>query len=116
MLFDARLRIRGMDFVQTRDSAPFTVGTHGAHIRRFSKPEAQGRATYCDWVAESSRSLTALASSGFDFAMARERGRVARLGSLVALPLAIFGKRRAALAAIVYATGWWQDAIVGVGQ
>jgi hypothetical protein len=40
-LFDARVGFGVMDFVQTMDSAPFTVGTHGLHIRRFAKPAEQ---------------------------------------------------------------------------
>lgn len=50
-LFDARVGFGVMEFVQTMDSAPFTVGTHGLHIRRFSKPEAQGE-QLTEWVAE----------------------------------------------------------------
>jgi hypothetical protein len=50
-LFDARVGFGMMEFVQTMDSAPFTVGTHGLHIRRFSKPEAQGE-QLTKWVAE----------------------------------------------------------------
>jgi|HubBroStandDraft_6_1064221.scaffolds.fasta_scaffold132782_1 hypothetical protein len=50
-LFDARVGFGLMEFVQTMDSAPFTVGTHGLHIRRFSKPEAQNE-QLTKWVAE----------------------------------------------------------------
>lgn len=49
--FDARVGFGVMEFVQTMDSAPFTVGSHGLHIRRFSKPEAQGE-QLTKWVAE----------------------------------------------------------------
>jgi hypothetical protein len=41
-LFDIRVGFGVMEFVQTMDSAPFTVGIHGLHIRRFSSPAAQG--------------------------------------------------------------------------
>ncbi len=49
-LFDARVGFGVMDFVQTMDSAPLTVGTHGLHVRRFSKPTEQSN-ELTDWVA-----------------------------------------------------------------
>ncbi len=49
-LFDARVGFGVMDFTQTMDSAPFTVGTHGLDIRRFSKP-AQQSEELTNWVA-----------------------------------------------------------------
>jgi hypothetical protein len=48
-LFDARVGFGVMEFVQTMDSAPFTVGTHGLHIRRFSKPAEQSE-ELTNWV------------------------------------------------------------------
>ena len=39
--FDARVGFGVMNFIQTMDSAPFTVGTHGLHVRRFSEPIEQ---------------------------------------------------------------------------
>jgi hypothetical protein len=50
-LFDARVGFGVMEFVQTMDSAPFTVGTHGLHVRRFSKPEEQDE-ELSKWVAD----------------------------------------------------------------
>jgi hypothetical protein len=50
-LFDARVGFGVMEFVQTMDSAPFTVGTHGLHIRRFSKQAAQSE-QLTKWVAD----------------------------------------------------------------
>jgi hypothetical protein len=49
-LFDARVGFGVMEFVQTMDSAPFTVGTHALHIRRFSKP-AEQKEELTTWVA-----------------------------------------------------------------
>ena len=49
-LFDARVGFGLMDFTQTMDSAPFTIGTHGLDIRRFSKPAEQSK-ELTDWVA-----------------------------------------------------------------
>jgi hypothetical protein len=49
-LFDARVGFGVMDFIQTMDSAPFTVGTHGLHVRRFSEPTEQSK-ELTDWVA-----------------------------------------------------------------
>ena len=49
-LFDARVGFGVMDFIQTMDSAPFTVGTHGLHVRRFSEPTEQNK-ELTDWVA-----------------------------------------------------------------
>ena len=49
--FDARVGFGVMDFTQTMDSAPFTVGTHGLDIRRFSKPAAQSE-ELTKWVAD----------------------------------------------------------------
>jgi hypothetical protein len=49
--FDPRVGFGVMEFVQTMDSAPFTVGSHGLDIRRFSKPEGQSE-QLTKWVAE----------------------------------------------------------------
>jgi hypothetical protein len=49
--FDARVGFGVMNFTQTMDSAPFTVGTHGLHVRRFSKPAMQSD-ELTKWVAE----------------------------------------------------------------
>lgn len=49
-LFDARAGFGVMEFVQTMDSAPFTVGTHSLHVRRFAKSAAQGK-ELTEWVA-----------------------------------------------------------------
>jgi hypothetical protein len=48
--FDARVGFGVMDFTQTMDSAPFTHGTHGLHVRRFSKPAEQSE-ELTKWVA-----------------------------------------------------------------
>jgi hypothetical protein len=48
-LFDARVGFGVMDFIQTMDSAPFTVGTHGLHVHRFSEPTEQSK-ELTDWV------------------------------------------------------------------
>ena len=50
-LFDARVGFGVMEFVQTMDSAPFTVGSHGLHIRRFSKAAVQSE-QLTKWVAD----------------------------------------------------------------
>ncbi len=50
-LFDTRVGFGVMEFIQTMDSAPFTVGTHGLHIRRFAKPSPQSE-ELTKWVAE----------------------------------------------------------------
>lgn len=49
-LFDARVGFGVMEFIQTMDAAPFTVGTHGLHVRRFSEPTEQNK-ELTDWVA-----------------------------------------------------------------
>jgi hypothetical protein len=49
--FDARVGFGVMDFTQTMDSAPFTLGTHGLHIRQFSKPALQSE-ELTKWVAD----------------------------------------------------------------
>jgi hypothetical protein len=48
--FDARVGFGVMDFTQTMDSAPFTVGSHGLHIRRFARPAEQSE-ELTKWVA-----------------------------------------------------------------
>jgi hypothetical protein len=48
--FDARVGLAVMEFVQTMDSAPFTVGTHGLHLRRLSEPANQNK-ELTEWVA-----------------------------------------------------------------
>jgi hypothetical protein len=50
-LFDSRIGIGVMQFIQTMDSEPFTVGTHGLHLRRFCEPAPQSEAL-TKWVAE----------------------------------------------------------------
>jgi len=50
-LFDSRVGFGEMQFVQTMDSAPFTVGTHGLHIRRFAKPATQSH-DLTAWVSD----------------------------------------------------------------
>jgi hypothetical protein len=50
-LFDPRIGFGVMEFVQTMDSAPFTVGTHGLHVRRFSRPVTQSE-ELTKWVAD----------------------------------------------------------------
>jgi hypothetical protein len=48
--FDTRVGFGLMNFTQTADSAPFTVGTHGLDVRRFAQPATQsGELT--KWVA-----------------------------------------------------------------
>ena len=49
-LFDSRVGIGFMGFIQTMDSEPFTVGTHGLHVRRFATPAAQSE-ELTKWVA-----------------------------------------------------------------
>ena len=49
--FDARVGFGVMDFTQTMDSTPFTAGTHGLDIRRFSKPAKQSE-ELTTWVAD----------------------------------------------------------------
>jgi hypothetical protein len=48
--FDQRVGFGVMDFTRTMDSAPFTVGSHGLHVRRFSKPGPQSE-ELTKWVA-----------------------------------------------------------------
>jgi hypothetical protein len=50
-LFDSRIGIGVMEFIQTMDSEPFTVGTHGLHVRRFCERARQSEALN-KWVAE----------------------------------------------------------------
>lgn len=50
-LFDTRIGIGIMEFIQTTDSEPFTVGTHGLDIRRFSEPAIQSN-HLTKWVAD----------------------------------------------------------------
>jgi hypothetical protein len=50
-LFEARVGFGVMEFVQTMDSAPFTVGSHSLHVRRFSSPAAQSH-DLTEWVAD----------------------------------------------------------------
>jgi phage baseplate assembly protein W len=50
-LFEARVGFGVMEFVQTMDSAPFTVGSHSLHVRRFPSPAAQSH-DLTEWVAD----------------------------------------------------------------
>lgn len=50
-LFDSRVGIGVMEFTQTMDSEPFTVGNHGLHVRRFCEPAPQSE-ELTKWVAE----------------------------------------------------------------
>lgn len=50
-LFDSRIGIGVMEFIQTMDSEPFTVGTDGLHIRRFCEPAPQSE-ELTKWVSE----------------------------------------------------------------
>lgn len=50
-LFVSRIGIAVMEFMQTMDSEPFTVGTHGLHVRRFCEPAPQSE-ELTKWVAE----------------------------------------------------------------
>jgi len=50
-LFDSRVGIGVTEFIQTMDSKPFTVGTHGLHIRRFCQPATQSE-QLTKWVAD----------------------------------------------------------------
>lgn len=49
-LFDLRIGIGVMQFVQTMDSEPFTIGTHGLHIRRPCESMPQSE-ELTKWVA-----------------------------------------------------------------
>jgi len=49
--FESRVGFGLMEFIQTMDSAPFTVGSHSLHIRRFTQPAAQPEAL-TEWVAD----------------------------------------------------------------
>jgi hypothetical protein len=49
-LFDGRIGIRVMEFIQTMDSEPFTVGTHGLKIRRSCECAPQSE-ELTKWVA-----------------------------------------------------------------
>lgn len=50
-LFDSRIGIGVMEFTQTMDSEPFTVGSHGLHVPRFCEPAPQSE-ELTTWVAE----------------------------------------------------------------
>ena len=50
-LFETRIGIGVMEFIQTMDSEPFTVGTHGLHVRRFCEPASQSE-ELTRWVEE----------------------------------------------------------------
>lgn len=50
-LFDKRIGIGVMEFIQTMDSEPFTVGTHGLHVRRFCEGAPQSE-KLTKWVGE----------------------------------------------------------------
>jgi hypothetical protein len=50
-LFESRIGIAIMEFIQTMDSEPFTVGTHGLHVRRFCEPAPQSE-ELTNWVAQ----------------------------------------------------------------
>jgi hypothetical protein len=50
-LFDSRIGIGVMEFIQTMDSEPLTVGTHGLHLRRCSEGASQSEAL-TKWVGE----------------------------------------------------------------
>lgn len=50
-LFDSRIGIGAMEFVQTMDSEPLTVGTHGLHVRRFCERAPQSE-ELTKWVQE----------------------------------------------------------------
>jgi hypothetical protein len=49
--FESRVGFGLMEFTQTMDSAPFTVGSHGLDIRRFTQPAAQPD-VLTKWVAD----------------------------------------------------------------
>jgi hypothetical protein len=49
--FDERVGLGVMDFTQPMDCAPFTNGTHGLDIRRFSKPATQSE-ELTKWVSD----------------------------------------------------------------
>jgi hypothetical protein len=48
---DERVGLGVLEFTQPMDHAPFTVGTHGLHVRRFAKPERQNE-ELSRWVAD----------------------------------------------------------------
>jgi hypothetical protein len=50
-LFESRIGIAVMEFIQTMDSEPFTVGTHGLDVRRFCGPAPQSE-ELTKWVKE----------------------------------------------------------------
>jgi hypothetical protein len=50
-LFDSRIGIGVMEFIQTMDSEPFTVGSHGLHIRPFCERVPQSE-ELTKWVGE----------------------------------------------------------------
>jgi hypothetical protein len=50
-LFDSRIGIGVMEFIQTMDSEPFTVGTHGLHVRRFCERARQSE-ELTKWIGE----------------------------------------------------------------
>lgn len=49
--FESRVGLGLMEFTQTMDSAPFTVGSHGLDIRRFTQPAVQPE-VLTKWVAD----------------------------------------------------------------
>jgi hypothetical protein len=49
-LFDTRIGIEVIEFIQTMDSEPFTVGTSGLHILRRSQPGTQSE-QLSQWIA-----------------------------------------------------------------
>jgi hypothetical protein len=49
-LLDERVGLGVMDFIQPMDYAPFEVGTHGLHVRRFATPTKQSE-ELTKWVA-----------------------------------------------------------------
>jgi hypothetical protein len=50
-LFEARVGFGEMEFVQTMDASPFTVGTHSLRVRRFATSDTQGE-DLTAWVAD----------------------------------------------------------------
>jgi hypothetical protein len=50
-LFDGRIGIGVMEFIQTMDSEPFTVGTHGLQLRQRCEPASQSE-ELTKWVGD----------------------------------------------------------------
>jgi hypothetical protein len=50
-LFDNRIGVGVMEFIQTMDSEPFTVGSHALHVRRFCESATQSD-ELTKWVAD----------------------------------------------------------------